>query len=104
MPPRFKPDHEGIGDLLRSPGMHDLVRDAAEYGKAYAESIAPDAPPKGQGYITRFRVESGMTEIIAKARRPVAHLVNIDPYAAAVEWEYDYHILGRTIEYIEGRS
>jgi hypothetical protein len=98
---RYDRDIKGTAEVLTQPEMHSLVDRAAEAGKAFAVSISPDAPPIGEGYIESFRVETGQTETFEGVRRAEAQLWNDSPYAAAVEWEYKHHVLGKTVDFIE---
>lgn len=94
-------DHKGIGELLVSPGMHRLVTERAHAGMAYAISISPDAPPYGEGYISSFTVESGLTVREAGSERAAAELINTSDHATLVEFANGERILGRTVDHIE---
>lgn len=106
----YKADHGGMGELLRSPGVRDLVVARANEGAELARNISPDAPPAGEGYVASFEVSSGV-EMVARTRRAVATLANTSEYAAAVEWGWDeahgqwsdhpgYHVLSQTADAI----
>ena len=109
----YKPDHRGIGELLRGPDMHALVHRVAAEAIPFAVSISPDDPPYGVGYIAAFDVEDATEEVtIRGGPRAVARLVNRSDHAAAVEWGWStahhefgnhpgYHVLSRTADYIE---
>lgn len=97
---RYDPNHKEIGKFLVGPEMQRLVAKAAEAGKAYAESISPDAPPIGEGYIQAFDVETGLVKKVARNPRACARLWNRSDYASKVEWEYDYRVLGRTVDFL----
>lgn len=101
----FRPDHHGIGELMRSPEMHAAVTDAAHDAIGYARSISPDAPPYGEGYVDSFGVDGGHTEKIAGTRRAVAYLYNDADHAIIVEVGTDqqagHRVLSRVIDHIE---
>lgn len=98
---RYTPDNKGTGKLLVDPQMHRLIGRAAEAAKLFAISISPDQPPYGEGYIANFEVETGLETTLARSPRATAHLRNTSDYAAAVEWRWGHHVLGRTVDFIE---
>jgi hypothetical protein len=85
----------GIRDLMRSEPMRRAMEQAAQRGKAYAESIAPR--DSGE-YATSFVVTSG----IGKSRA-FAVLANTAPHAVVVELVNGggQRVLGRTVDVIE---
>ena len=86
---RYEPDHEGIGALLVSSQMGDVMRAIAQsQALPLARSLSPDAAPYGSGYVDSFKVEVE-TIMWAGSPRKVANLVNASDYAAAVEWGWD---------------
>jgi hypothetical protein len=106
----YKPDHRGIGELMRSPGVRGAVELTAYAGAEVARSLSPDAAPHGTGYIDNFEVTSEIRNV-ARTRRWTADLVNTSDYAAAVEFGWDlehgqwadrpgYHVLGQTADVI----
>lgn len=97
---RYQPDHKGTGELLVGPQMHQLMKLAGEAGKAHAISISPDQEPYSAGYIASFETEVSV-QMIARSRRATATLTNTSNHAAAVEWQWDHHVLGRTADYLE---
>lgn len=97
---RYKPDHKGTGQLLVAPEMRTLMAAAGEAGKAHAISISPDREPYSAGYIASFEVDVEV-QTLAKSRRVTAILVNTAEYAAAVEWQWDHHVLGQTVDFLE---
>lgn len=104
----YKPDHRGMGELLRSSRVRGLVELVARDGAEIARNLAPDAPPLTEGYVDNFEVHSEIRGV-ARSRRWVADLVNTSDYAAAVEWGWfakqgvghaGYHVLGQTADVI----
>lgn len=99
---RYQPDRSGTQELMRTPTMRGAMEYYAHLGKTFAETIAPDAPPYGEGYVSSFHVESGVEPIRTArgtSRRAVATLSNDSDYAFAVE--KDHHVFRRTLDYIE---
>lgn len=103
----YKPDHQGIGELMRSPEIHGLVDLAAYEAVPFAKAISPDATPKGEGYVASFEVHPNLTRKLhgVRTRRAVAELGNNSDHAIIVENGLDqnmgHHVLGRTIDFIE---
>lgn len=102
MAARYVMDHIGTGKLLRSPGMHNMVYDFAVEGMRYAKDISPR---RTGDYRDSFRVEGGhivvMTTDGHTTHRAAARLINDSDHAADVEWRWNHHILGRTIDRIQ---
>lgn len=85
----FKGSYKGIGEMLRSDFMVEVMRVQAERVKAVAEAIAPvgseaDGDKHPGLYKSSFRVESGVRE--GKKPRAVGRVVNDAPYAFHVEF------------------
>jgi len=100
---RYKPDHQGTGRLLLSPGMFDLVNAYADAGMRYAQQISP---ARTGDYKDSFRVEENHEITMTskdghRTRRAAARIVNDSPHAPEVEWQWGHHILGRTIDFVE---
>lgn len=93
---RYEPDHAGIAKLLVSDDMGDVMRTVARAGQAFAESIAPDAPPHGAGYVASFDID---VEVQGPNPRQTAILANTSDHAFAVELRD--HVLARTADFIE---
>jgi hypothetical protein len=91
--------------LLNAPWMVAEMRRRAEEGKAFAESIAPDAPPIGEGYIASFEVESG-TQGGVHHDRAYATLSNTSDHAVYVEFGTErneaHHVLTRALDVMGG--
>jgi len=86
MAAKYNLDHAAFREnLLNAPWMVQLMRRRALAGKAYAESVAPDAPPYGEGYIASFEVEAGRDGGIHHDRAH-ARLRNTSDHAREVEW------------------
>lgn len=84
--PKYNLDRVGFREhLLNAPWMVELMKERAEAGKAYAESVAPDAPPYGEGYIASFEVEAGINGGVHHDRA-YAKLSNADDAAVFVEY------------------
>jgi hypothetical protein len=88
----FKPNYKGIGQLMNSPAMVELVRQRAEAAMAYAESISPERTGE---YKASFEVTAG-AHGGPKNDRAEARLTNTSPHAVDVEWKDGYHVLNRT--------
>jgi hypothetical protein len=82
----FKPSYRGIGELLTAEFMQVEMRRRAEKGKAYAEAIAPDAPPYGVGYKYEFEVTSGVKESKKGTKRAFGRVTNNSDHAMWVEF------------------
>lgn len=90
---RYVPDRKGVGQLARSAVMGKVVRNAAERGARYAQSIAP--VDTGQ-YRASFRVDTDVS-----GARMTATLANMAPYAVIVEVHHGKRVLGRAVDVIE---
>ena len=73
--------------LLNAPWVVEEMRQRAERAKDFAVSVAPDAPPYGEGYIASFHVDSG-THGGVKHNRAFATLSNDDDAAVLIEFGY----------------
>lgn len=87
---RYKPDHAGLGQLMRSDGVKDVLRAHAEHGADLARAISP---VRTGDYEASFHVETG--EVSASGRRAAAFLINDSPHAVLVEWHDNHHVLAR---------
>lgn len=87
--------------VLNAPWMVEEMRQRAERGKAFAESIAPDAPPYGEGYIASFKVDAG-TNGGVHHDRAYGTLSNSDDAAVFLEFGTEkmpaQHILLRSLD------
>lgn len=87
--------------LLNAPWMVEKMREHAEAGKAFAESISPDAPPLGEGYIASFEVEAG-TEGGIHHDRAYATLRNTSDHARYIEFGTErteaQHVLSKALD------
>lgn len=94
----YKKDIAGLNRLMRSAGIRDVLRQAAEAAIPYAQAIAPERT--GQ-YKSSFSVT---TQDVAGPHmdRAGARLVNSSPHAAHVEWENGDHVLARVADHIGG--
>lgn len=81
----YRHNYGAFGRLvLCAPWMIAEMRERAERGAAVAEATAPDAPPYGEGYRTRFSVSSGVRR--ATTRRAYGRVTNDDPAARYIEF------------------
>jgi hypothetical protein len=92
-------------NLLNAPWMVQLMRARAEAGKAYAESVAPDAPPYGEGYIASFEVDAG-TDGGVHRDRAYGRLRNTSPHARYIEHGTEraraHHVLAAAMDVMSG--
>jgi hypothetical protein len=92
-------------EILNAPWMVGEMERRAELGHAFAESIAPDAPPIGEGYIKSFVIFKGRDGGI-HGDRAYAELANYSPHALFVEFGTDtneaHHVLTRAMEVMGG--
>jgi hypothetical protein len=99
---RYRLDRAGFQELLlNAPWMVEEMHRRAEAAKAFAESVAPDAPPYGEGYVASFEVESG-THGGIHHDRAYATLRNTDDAARFVEFGTErntaHHVLARSLD------
>ena len=91
--------------LLNADWMVEAMRQRAERGKDFAESIAPDAPPYGEGYIASFHVEAGSHGGI-HGDRAYATLSNDDDAAVFIEFgtptNAPHHVLTQALDVMGG--
>lgn len=101
----YKPDHRGTAKLMQTPEMHGATQLACYEAIPFAQSISPDAPPHGAGYIAAFEVDGGHLEKVAGTRRATAYLVNQSRHATVVEvgrgYDTGHHVLSRAADRIE---
>lgn len=93
----YKPNFKDTGRLLRSTGMQQMCVAAATNGQGYAKSISPVESGEYRG---RFQIVP-LAVAGPHHDRAGARLMNYSDHAAAVEWRLGYHVLGRTVAYIE---
>lgn len=91
---RYKPDYTGTGELMNSPEMVEVMRQVAEKGIPFAESISPERTGE---YKSSFEVTSRSHGGV-HGDRAEAQVVNTSEHAAHVEWQDGYHVLARTAE------
>lgn len=106
---RYRADYKGTRELMNSPEMVSVMREVAEKGKPFAESISPVGVPPDDSHPGNYR---DSFEVTAQAHggvhgdRAEAQLINTSEYAAALEWRnaafppyaHGYHVLKRTAE------
>lgn len=87
--------------LLNAEWMVAEMRARAERGLAFAESVAPDAPPYGEGYIASFHVDAGRDGGVHRDRA-YATLSNDDDAAVYIEFGTErteaQHVLTRALD------
>lgn len=84
--PKYKLSRTGFRkNLLQADWMVAEMRRRAERGKAFAENIAPDAEPYGEGYIASFKIRTRKRGG-HNNNRAEALLVNTSPHAFYVEY------------------
>lgn len=106
---RYQKSYSGLGELMNSPEMAEVMRQVAEKGKAYAEGIAPvGIPPEDEhpgNYRDSFEVNV-QSHGGLRGDRAAAQIINTSDYAAALEWgngsfppySHGYHVLARTAQ------
>jgi len=99
---KFKLDPAGFREhLLNAEWMVAEMDRRAQAGYELARSIAPDAPPYGEGYVASFLITSGRDGGIHHDRA-YAELVNYSPHARYVEFGSEHneahHVLGRAMD------
>lgn len=91
--------------LLNAEWMVAEMQQRAERGQAFAESVAPDAPPYGEGYVASFDVEAGRDGGVHHDRA-YATLSNSDDAAVYLEFGTErteaHHILTRSLDVMGG--
>lgn len=104
---KYKPSYPGLRALMNGPEMQAMLRQVAEKGKTYAESISPvGVPPEDRHpgeYKASFAVDARANGGV-HGDRAEAKIVNTSVYAAALEWgngayppyAHGYHVLNRT--------
>jgi hypothetical protein len=91
---RYEPDHAGLGELLRSGEMQQVMRGVA--GTAMADAVAT-APFRTGEYKSSFSVH--VTDAGGrKGDRAEADVINDSGHAVLVEWTDDFHTLRNSAE------
>lgn len=104
----FKANQAGVRRIATGPEIRRVVTEAAEKGKAYAESISPRDDDAGEHYQDSFVIDEITVLDVGRtgAIRAGAALRNTVGHAAAVEWGNDgngnkaHRVLGRTLDYL----
>lgn len=100
----YTPHFAETGALMRSKGVQEVLRRAAEKGVAFAVSISPEPPGKSGEATGEYR---NSFRISTKARggvnedRAEATITNTSPHASHVEWQDGLHVLAKTAAYIK---
>lgn len=90
----YKADYNGTSGLANSPEMVALMRQVAQKGIPFAQSISPVRTGE---YKESFEVTAAAHGGV-KGDRAAAQIVNTSGHAAGVEWRDGYHVLARTAE------
>lgn len=97
---RYKADYAGTGQLMRSAEMLAMLGEVAGHGAEFARSIAPRDTGE---YADSIRVDSTRRGGSHKDRAEAQIIADSD-HAAYVEWRDGYHVLERTLAFLEGGS
>lgn len=97
----YKHDYSALRSIAKGAEMHIMLIDKAAEAKAFAISISPDAPPYGEGYIADFEIDGSHYETINGLSRATVYLRNQSDHATLVEYKDGYHVLSRTIDFLE---
>jgi hypothetical protein len=85
----YKPNHSGLGELLRGAELQAEMRRRADRIKEAAEASAPVGPasdPHRGQYKASFEVDSGVMRDVQGNRRAYGRVTNTTDYAVAVEY------------------
>lgn len=94
---RYVKNKKGIGQLMNAPEMVAVMRQVAESGIAYAESISPERTGEYKGSFEVTAHDHGGLH----SDRAEAQLINTSDHAVNVEWQDNYHVLSRTAEQLK---
>lgn len=90
---RYTASYTGLGELMRGEEMQAVMREVAEKGMEFAQSIAPVHTGE---YLDSFEVtvtgEGGPA-----GDRAEAQIVNTSDHAVEVEWQDGHKVLTRTL-------
>lgn len=99
---RVEPSYQGIGDVMRSPGVRRAVTRAADRIADEAQRIA-----RAEAYDTGDYADSIHVEVDSSGRRPRARVVASDYKALWIEFGTvdtpKVRTLGRAVEQSKGR-
>jgi hypothetical protein len=94
----FRPDYDGIGDMLRAPFMVAEMRRRAEAGLQVAVAVAPRATGE---YVASLGVRSGITQG-RRTRRAFGRLESTDDKALNLEYGTEntpaFRTLGKALD------
>lgn len=99
---RYKPDHAGIGALLTSSEMQDVVRQVAEKGADYARTIAPIGGPRDPAR-GEFKASFSVDVVVnggLKGDRAEARITNSSEHERLTDVFDGYHVLADTAEWL----
>jgi hypothetical protein len=107
----YKPDYNGIGDMLRSAEMQAHMRERAEKIAEAARASSPVGPPGDPhegNYASSWEVSSGVRH--GQTSRAYGRVENNVDYAAKIEYgdkvgrghREGQHILGKSIDAARG--
>jgi hypothetical protein len=94
----------GVRRIAMSARLKEIVTSIAkERAMPYAISISPRSNQRHRHYQDSFMVDTTAMQI-KDLIRVAARLWNTSDHAAAVEWRYQYRVLGRTLAYLNHAS
>lgn len=90
---RYTASYSGLGELMRGEEMQAVVREVAEKGMAFAQSVSPVRTGE---YLDSFEVtvtgDGGPGNDRAEAQ-----IINTSDHAVEVEWRDGHKVLTRTL-------
>lgn len=93
MTTRYVGSYSGIGQLMKSEAMQELVRQVAEKAMPIAVGFAPVRTGE---YASSFEIQVSADGGL-RTDRAEAILVNTSDHAVDVEWRDGYHVLTSTL-------
>ena len=99
----YRGDYKGLGQIMCSAEMQELVRQAGLGAMSFAVGIAPVGTPPRDKHPGEYKAsfELQVSERGGpKKDRAEAVLVNTADYAADVEWPDGHLVLTRTVAYL----
>lgn len=99
MTARVVMNYSGLRQIMKSEEMQAVLREVAETAQEFAESISP---VKSGEYARSFEVTvTGEGGVLPPGARAEAQLINTSDHAVDVEWRDGFHVLGKTLDYLE---
>jgi hypothetical protein len=94
MATRYTASYSGLGELMKGPEMQAVMQQVAEKAMGFAIDISPERTGE---YKSSFEVTVSAAGG-PKGDRAEAQLMNTSDHAVNVEWQDNYHVLGRTLD------